>query len=1215
MQIIPRFDLLNSPLDGRNLLEASAGTGKTFTIAALYLRLLLETDLTVDRILVVTFTDAATEELRDRIRLRIREAFDALSGETSKDDFLNKLLGKYETPSERKQAATKLREALICFDEAAIYTIHGFCQRILQDKAFEAGALFDTELITDQTLLLEEIAQDYWRRNCINQAGPFASFLIEKKITPSTFTKILKQITGDPAINVIPDWVDEDLSSLEEQWQSQKERLQDCWRENHNIIKDILNNTDVLHRNKYRQASLLDWYAEIDSYFSSPNSFKAPDKLFEKFTTTAIEEATNKNGIKPHHLFFDLCEVASENYTQLLEAYNSRVIALQVGFIAYLRQELPKRKKLQNIRHFDDLLLDVRDRLTSTEGPRLCDSIRNQFKAAFIDEFQDTDPVQFAIFRILYPDRQNPVFFIGDPKQAIYSFRGADIFAYIEATKVVEHRYTLSTNWRSTPELVRAINTIFTAHDRPFVFQEIAFSPVDPKKTDEKDVLILEGILDPNPLLLWTCDPLEPGKADNLDVSKRRLAQAVSHEISRLLTLSIKKEATIKGRPLEAGDIAVLVRTHKEGALIQKTLRNLGIPSVQSGTGSLFDTREAQEVMRVLRAIADPVNESLVKAALTSDLFGLSGKDLVAMINNEERLEVWLEKFLEYNRIWQSRGLIVMTGKLLAGQKVRQRLLGWPDGQRRLTNLLHCFEVLHKITQEQHFGIDGLLKWFARQFEEERGQEEYQIRLESDDNAVKIVTIHKSKGLEYPIVFCPFCWNSSKVKVLAPMFFHHPDKANQMTMDLGSVDLQAHALLAEREKLAEQLRLLYVAMTRAKYRCYVGWGELKDAQYSALGYLLHAPEQTSVDQSDSGLSISYPAPLDSEMIANDLAKLAEQARGSLLVETLPEQIQPAYAGATSLQRDKLKAHEFSGRIDRSWCISSFSNMTAGPLHPREFHVQETIWTRDETNITIEPSVKDSYASFMDFPRGATAGSCLHMLFEKLDFCTTDPTVIEEVTRSALKAFSFDLRWVPAVTTMVRRTLATPIGTPEGTVLRLNQIPWQDRLAEMEFLLPLGMIEPTSMANTFARHSNEPGQLEGFSDNLTALGFARHHGMLQGFIDLVFRHNDRYYLLDWKSNFLGINPEAYRSESLGSAMKSNYYTLQYHLYLVALHRHLCCTLPNYSYTNHFGGVVYAYLRGTALNNDPEATLGIYGDYPDLAMVEDLANYLLTGKEAV
>ena len=615
--------------------------------------------------------------------------------------------------------------------------------------------------------------------------------------------------------------------------------------------------------------------------------------------------------------------------------------------------------------------------------------------------------------------------------------------------------------------------------------------------------------------------------------------------------------------------------------------------------------------MRVLKAIADPVNESLVKAALTSDLFGLSGRDLGLMVENEESLEVWLERFSEYNRIWQSRNLIVMTGKLFAGQAVRQRLLGLPDGQRRLTNLLHCFEVLHKSAQEQHLGIDGLLKWFARQFEEERSQEEYQIRLESDDNAVKIVTIHKSKGLEYPIVFCPFCWNSAKVDAKPPLFFHNPEENNHKTMDLGTEDLQLHATIAEREQLAEQMRLLYVAMTRAKYRCYVGWGQLKSAEKSSLGYLLHAQHQPS---GDSGLTINYPATLESATITSDLASLVDQADGGILVEPLTEQRQSGYAGQASVHQSSLKAHIFTGNIDRTWCISSFSNITASPLHSHDSHTQERAWTHDESNLAGEHVDKDAFNSFMDFPKGATAGSCLHMLFENLDFRTTDPDAIEQVTQSALKTFDFDLRWAPVVMTMVKRTLATPILTPEGGTFRLNQVSRQDQLTEMEFLLPLGMIETTSLAKVFANQSAGLGQLENFASHLKELGFARHQGMLQGFIDLIFRHEGRYYLLDWKSNFLGTNPDAYRQEALDSAMKSSYYTLQYHLYLVALHKYLSTTLPDYSYTTHFGGVVYAYLRGTALNTCPEDSLGIYSDYPDQTLIEALTNYLKNGKEA-
>ncbi|MDT8441855.1 MAG: exodeoxyribonuclease V subunit beta [Desulfuromonadales bacterium] len=1209
MSAIERFDLLTSALSGRNLLEASAGTGKTFTIAALYLRLLLETDLTVDQILVVTYTEAATEELRDRVRLRIRQALDALQQLESEDGFLSALLARLETPAERQQAERRLKAALVCFDEAVIHTIHGFCQRLLQDQAFETGSLFDTELITEQTRLINEIAQDYWRRHCDSLPAPFAAYLIEKKVTPASLVKILGQACSDPEMTVLPEPQMQRLEPLLAQWQDAVQQLSTIWRQERDAIRRLLIDADGLNKRSYPEDKRPIWLDETERFLADPAG-APPDALKEKLTAKALRKGTKNNQTTPEHRFFDACETFTALDDSLQAALASNLVALQAGFIAYARQELPERKRRENLRHFDDLLLDVRDRLRGVAGDALGTALRNRYRAAFIDEFQDTDPVQFEIFRSIYPDGARPVFFIGDPKQAIYSFRGADIFAYIEATRTVEKRYTLARNWRSTPQLVQAVNSLFAGHDRPFVFAEITFSPVDSKPPAADDVLSLHGKIDDAPLQIWSYQAAEAGKDDNKGVAKQRLATAVGTEIAELLALAERGAATIADRPLQAGDLAVLVRTHKEAKLVQQTLRDLGIPSVQSGTGSLFKTREAREVLRTLLALADPSDESAVKAALASDLFGRDGDALGALENDDRQLEVWLEKFLEYNRIWQEKSLIAMTGRLFSEQAVRARLLRLSDGQRRLTNLLHCFELLHQAAREQHLGSDGLLKWFARQFDEP-DHEEYQIRLESDDNAVQIVTIHKSKGLEYPIVFCPFCWDRGDTSIRPPLLFHDPNHQRRRTMDLGSAALQEHGAHQQNEELAEQMRLLYVALTRARYRCYLGWGELKGAHLSALGYLLHARQQSAPEAAAGPAEL--PGKLTAVEITAGLDNIVAAAAGTIRANDLPDlAATPPSATAATAPLD-LGLRRFSRHCDRSWSISSFTSLTAGH---KQAHASDegTELVNDEVSDAPEtPEAPTEFARFLDFPRGARAGTCLHTLFESIDFGETDHARRDTTIRNTLLQYGFDPRWQPAVAQMVERTLATPLTPTAGETFCLAQLGTHDRLVEMEFHLPLQTIDPRGLVDPFAAHPGPPGQQDRFARRLRELDFSPRHGVLQGFADLVFRFAGRYYLLDWKSNLLGERQQDYAAAALCQAMQTSFYTLQYHLYLVALDRHLRQTLPDYRYDRDFGGVFYVYLRGTALNATPAQTFGIYTDRPDAGLIAALGERLCPAME--
>ena len=920
-----------------------------------------------------------------------------------------------------------------------------------------------------------------------------------------------------------------------------------CWSEHGQEIRDLLISFDSFKNslgNPLKLAALID---EVDLYLGGDVHAPPPQSLFQFFTPEGLQTYTRVRQTPPQHPFFELCATAAAARTPLDDGYHNRLLDLKSRFTRTLHRELSERKKARNVRHFDDLLLDVRNRLAGPGGPRLCQAIRSQFGAAFIDEFQDTDPVQFEIFQKLYPDKMRPVFFIGDPKQAIYSFRGADIFAYIAATHTVESICTLGTNWRSSPALVKAVNTLFAAHDNPFVFAEIGFQPVAHKAQDPLDVLIVDDNDNDPPLHFWSCEPLGEGKKeDNLDISRHRMATAVAAEIVRLLNLAAVDRATVAGRRLKAGDMAVLVYTHTQASLIQNVLKEHGIPGVQSGTGSLFEAPEAREVLRVLQALADPVDESRLKAALATDLFGCNGIEIGQLVEDESLLELFLDKFMNYNKIWRERGLIAMTGELLSKERVRQRLLGLSDGPRRLTNLLHCFEILHKATTEHHFGCDGLIKWFTKQFEETRENEEYQIRLETDDNAVQIVTIHKSKGLEYPIVFSPFNWNQPTGGNSVALF-HHPDHELKRAIDLGSPDLTTHQKLADRERHAEQMRLLYVALTRARYRCYVGWGVLKGGDKSALGYLLHAPRQTC-----PAPGYEMPDKIDIEQIQATFATLSSESSGTILLSALPEEV-PSKLVPCRREDTKLIERSFSGEIDRSWAISSFTSLTTAHSHHQTTDSDEILVIRDETDLA-ETGSNNEFEAFIDFPRGALAGSCLHQLFEELDFHQKRAVTIEDTVTEALTSFAFDLNWTDAVTKMVHKTLSTPLTSPEGNRFCLEEIPAEQKLAEMEFHLPLASIAPQGLAHVFSQHAVGP-RLADFADRLASLGFARHHGMLHGFIDLIFCHQERYYLVDWKSNNLGSHPEDYTPEALATAMMTNDYILQYHLYLAALHRYL------------------------------------------------------------
>ena len=556
MDKLQEFDLLKSPLQGTNLIEASAGTGKTYAITALFLRLILEKALFVDQILVVTYTVAATEELRDRIRRKLREAIAAFSSGQSKDQFLIDLVRKIP---DRKEAVARLQVALHDFDEAPIFTIHGFCQRTLHERAFESGSLFDTELSTDPQSILEEIVNDFWRRHFYQAPPELVIYAQNKKYSPGYFLDLLKRKTPGQNPQVIPESGPVEMNSLKT-FRRGFERLKETWPGVRPAVLEKLSDPALkYYGNPEKLIGLMDKYTAAQ-WPALPLFEK-----FEKFTTATLAESTKKKQITPQHPFFDLCQEFQGTSAALSSEMDRYLLFLKAEIFRYLEKELPARKQKKNIQFFDDLLTRLASSLQKAGGEDLVKAIQNRYQAALIDEFQDTDPVQYAIFHSVFAGEDSILFLIGDPKQAIYSFRGADLFAYLKAAAHVGSRYTLRHNWRSEPGLIRAVNEIFSRGQKPFVYDEISFQQAGFREHPQ-DTLRIGGRSEP-PFRLWFLE----GDADK-PLSKERarepISRAVAAEISRLIDLGRQGKAIIGDHPVREEDIAVLVRMNDEASHI-----------------------------------------------------------------------------------------------------------------------------------------------------------------------------------------------------------------------------------------------------------------------------------------------------------------------------------------------------------------------------------------------------------------------------------------------------------------------------------------------------------------------------------------------------------------------------------------------------------------------------------------------------------------------
>ena len=1201
---IKPFDLSESPLEGTNLIEASSGTGKTYTISGLFLRLLLERRLLINEILVVTFTVAATEELKVRIRNLLKEAIGAFSQEECKDEFLNKLLGKFSNPKENLK---HLKEALREFDEAPIFTIHSFCQKMLKDHAFETGLLFDTELIAEEKVFRQEILDDFWRTHFYKASPLFVNYALSQKFTQEKILDLVKSYSNKPELRIIPRVPLPDSTQKEKEFHQAFQAARSIWLSSKEEIRKILITHEGFKQNfKTKINELLIGF----DYFLNSNGNNPVFSQLGLLTTSGIQQTMTKTLIPPQHHFFDLCEVLQDRQKALFQIYNQYLLGLKSSALDFFQKKLSERKQRNNLQSFHDLLVKLRDALGGNEGEDLVQAIRVKYQAALIDEFQDTDPIQYEIFRSIFKNLKRILFLIGDPKQAIYSFRGADIFTYLQATNQVDVIYTLKENWRSNPQLIEAVNTLFSQVENPFVFKEIQFTEASPAKNKTEEPFTINNKSEP-PLQLWFVDSrrmqsnsLTRGGFIKKQDGRELILKAVGNEIGYLLRLGKAHKSFIKQRPIKEQDIAVLVRTNREATLMQTTLSNLKIPSVLFTTENLFDSREAAELMQIIEGIVEPHNEVLVKTALTTDIIGVSGEKIEELINKEAEWVVWLNKFSEYQEIWRKSNFIRMFRYFLLQEEVRCRLLSFSDGERRLTNILHLAEVLHQEEIKSKLNMGGLLKWlWVQQNPDFPRLQEHQLRLENDENAVKVVTIHKSKGLEYPVVFCPFLWDSSRLSRQSKDIFIFHD-GTELILDLGSEMQEENRSLAEKEILGENLRLLYVALTRARNRCYAVWGRFNEAGSSAMAYLFHHPQKKDTENIVDVIETSFKN-LTDEQMKDALRKLG--AKRAINLGEIPEPVTTEHLPIIEKKKE-LSLRPFSGSIDRTWKVSSFSSLvTEKPSFiERHFYSFPELPDYDQ-EMHSEIIAEKELGGIFAFPRGARAGSFMHNLFEHLDFTEKDPAIINNLVAEKLRQYGFEESWQGSVFDMVLKVLSVPL-KPAQKEFTLSAISMKDRISELEFYFPLKLISPEKLKNIFLK--SKKGELSAtLPEQIENLHFSPGRGFMKGFIDLVFKFQDSFYLVDWKSNFLGTNIEDYCNENLTEVMEEKYYFLQYHLYTIALHQYLNKRIPGYLYEKHFGGVLYIFLRGIDPDKGPD--FGIFQAKPSKELLTELRQNLIAG----
>ncbi|MCB9682342.1 MAG: exodeoxyribonuclease V subunit beta [Alphaproteobacteria bacterium] len=1203
-------------LRGRHLIEASAGTGKTYTITTLVVRLVVEEGLRAEQILVVTFTRAATAELRDRLRARLQAAVAAVDGAVDDAD-LAKLAERWSVG--RLPARARLLDALADFDLLPVSTIHAFCQRALRENAFESAVAFDLELVEDPSPWVRQVAIDAWTRLTWQADRTFVSWL-EGQVSLGDVVSLVFEAIRASGIRVLPEQVGPPLDGQGEALREAFEQARKLWFAHAREVVDLLDRSDVLDGKSYRAAytskkadALAAGFRPGLVPFGSKDFVDAlpyfdPEVMRAKRKKAAVEA----DAPVPDHPLLDALATLRQVWAASTSAFEHERVRLcrevMDTAVAAMRRAKAPRDELM---FFDDLIGDLADALDRpASGPRLAAALRALYPAALIDEFQDTDPVQWRVFGRIY-DRQvgeggpGSLFLIGDPKQAIYAFRGADLYAYLQARDGVpaDHQWNLDVNWRSDAPLVDAVNGVFGLGHDPFLEARIQFRGV--KAHHQQPRLTVDGSV-PAPLRFRMVHERGGRGAWGRYADGKALPGAVADDIVDLLSRGARLTTPDGSRDLLPMDIAVLVGRHAEAAAVQAALDARGVPSVRYGHVKVFDAPEAAMLDVVMEAVARPNDLPRVRAALVTPLLGFDAHDLHALERDEAALQEQLVRFRAWRDTWDSRGFMRMFQALLHATDAMRRMLPAEGGERAMTNLRHLAELVHAAEQSGGLTPLGAIAWLRAQ-RAGRGTSDgpAEVRLESDAHAVQVVTMHASKGLEWPVVFCPYLWRPAGAWGFPR--FHAPDAGLSLSLQLHPEAHPDHVARHAAEAHAESLRLAYVALTRARHLCVVSWGRLGGPQthfgQGPLAHLLH-PGDVLDD-------------VDEQALFDALATLGATAVPGIdvsWVEAQPPRVwtHPPVQERLALPRSPRRRFDadqrvtsFSGLVQRAHdaAHASADGRDVDPLHGGA----------DADGPALDLLVlPDTPLTLADFPRGARSGTCYHAVMEHLEF--TDPEAPEALllVRSTLTRHGFDAdRHAPAVLASVAEVCRTPMG--QGAPA-LADVARADRLDELAFLAHAGQpgarLEPRGLAAVFRAHGPE-GLSDDVADRLERLGFPALDGAVKGFVDLVFRHEGRWWLLDYKTNHLGLAAADYGAAGVRAAMLHGDYVLQYHLYVLALHRWLSHRLPGWDYDRDFAGVRYLFVRGMApAHGDGHA---VFADRPSRAMIDALDALLGRGPE--
>ena len=1193
------------PLTGCHLIEASAGTGKTYNITRIYLRLLLERKLDVKNILVMTFTRAATEELRGRIAREIRNALDNWGQFNENDTFFAALTEQFTI----EEVYPALHNALLHLDEASIFTIHSFCKRVLSQQAFSSGVDFNVQMEADTVDIDLEAVRDWYRALAHKSMANDYELLTQNWPAPDNFHRAFRELLSSttPVQVNTPELI-------QEKFQQQKSECLQQLQANQSIVF-----AQLIEPHKQKQARTEEWQVLLNWLNSDPfdnssagSSYAMPKEAAGVFNGT-------RYGRKPADIKQQLTDLfapvkqlkddAGSIESQIQKAKSYQIAAQGIDII---RSKIAQAKQAARVMNYDDLinqLAGALDHQNKDKENKLAQLIRQQYPVALVDEFQDTDPQQYAILKAVYLSNTNTdknindipsaLYMIGDPKQAIYAFRSGDVFTYLTARDNADKQWLMDTNWRSSSRMVTAYNRLFYGaplHDKAKDVFSFAIQYIPVKSADKADktplTLSASTGTDLNAALQFIYFPFNedyrPKRSKKEEMNQDFcpvIASWCAQEIHHLLT----QNTLIGEQALQEQDIAILVRDKKEAAYIQDALRLAGYPSVYLSThDNVFLSAEASELEQTLHGILELENDRLLVAALSTRYLGCDSAELSAINEDEALWEAHRDNAFDLRDTWLKRGFMAMALKLL-----HQNFTPEPQHhERSLTNAIQLLELLQQASQ-QHRQPEQLLNWLREQIEAQGGSAEAELRLESDANLIRIITQHGSKGLEYPVVFIPFATRYKDPAKFGSknidLFKYHERDTYQLNYFIGQ-DRSITDLYRE-EAYAETIRLLYVAITRAEHRCYLCVTPFSRFHLSPLGQTLKLSAEDDLQ--------------------HKLLTLAESEPESIYVQQIDDIDFPVAREQAVVSETHYSPAVFSGRIERNWWLSSFSALTRNLRHGG---ISTPDRDQDELLNTAEDlSAQSVEAEKIRFKltKGAATGNLLHDILEHTDF--TQPHWQRSLERP-LSRFNetLDSTQQSDLIDWLSACLDTRlVGGP-----KLNELSWSQTLRESEFYFPMEQVKPGALGALLAKHRQQRKDLSVntlSAKNEPALiqlpGHQALQGMMHGFIDLIFEWQGKYYIADYKSSHLGEQLDSYQYEALEKNVQDNYYDLQYLLYSLALHRYLKNRLSDYDPQAHFGGIYYLYLRGMS----PDSKTGIFNADISPELLNELDGLFSAAKE--